>query len=307
MLAHILALTVGLSSFGLYMSAFFFPEVHRKNDFTWSGVGMFYALVLWVCAGRITGGVLLGQTASVVLLGWLGWQTLALRRTLTPRDQQTQLPGSAKSLGEALQSGWKQLQTTLLQRLQKLPLLNNLVQPVAGVFAAIPRGYLFKIASSLQNLLKPKPKPKRSPKPHSPKSRANQSTSAADEKVEAPVEVEEAIAKFEDSDELDEFEDLDELELTESSDPSTPSTAELIPEAEVIPEKSSGAIAPETSEASTEEIQTEEIQTEEIQTAAISAAESSVADTSEVLEESKEPGKTENLNGAIASPDDSSS
>lgn len=92
MLAYILALFVGLGSFGLYMAAFFFPEVHRKNDFIWSGVGLFYALVLWVCAGRMTGAVLLGQIAVVSLLGWLTWQTLQLRRQVAPVDQQTPLP-----------------------------------------------------------------------------------------------------------------------------------------------------------------------------------------------------------------------
>ncbi len=92
MLAYVLALVVGLGSFALYMAAFFFPEVHRKHDFIWSGVGLFYALVLWVCAGRITGGVLLGQTASVALLGWFGWQTLTLRRQISPLEQQTALP-----------------------------------------------------------------------------------------------------------------------------------------------------------------------------------------------------------------------
>jgi hypothetical protein len=73
MLAYVLALVIALGSLAIYMTAFFFPEVHRKEDFIWSGVGLFYALVLWVCAGRITGGVLLGQMASVALLGlvWL--------------------------------------------------------------------------------------------------------------------------------------------------------------------------------------------------------------------------------------------
>jgi Ycf66 protein N-terminus len=78
-MAYILALAVAISSFAMYMTAFFFPEVHRKNDFIWSGIGLFYALVLWVCAGRITGGVLLGQIGSVVLLGCFAWETLNLR------------------------------------------------------------------------------------------------------------------------------------------------------------------------------------------------------------------------------------
>ena len=73
MLAYVLALVVGLGSLAIYISAFFFPEIHRKNDFIWSGVGLFYALVLWVFAPRISGGLLLGHVASVALVGlvWL--------------------------------------------------------------------------------------------------------------------------------------------------------------------------------------------------------------------------------------------
>ncbi|MEH1835678.1 MAG: Ycf66 family protein [Nostoc sp.] len=92
MLAYVLALVVGLGSLAIYIAAFFFPEIHRKNDFIWSGVGLFYALVLWVFAPRITGGLLLGHVASVTLLVWFGWQTLSLRRQLTPQAQQTQVP-----------------------------------------------------------------------------------------------------------------------------------------------------------------------------------------------------------------------
>jgi hypothetical protein len=102
MLAYLLALAVGFGSLAIYMAAFFFPEVHRKSDFPWSGVGLFYALILWVCAGRITGAVLLGQIASVALLGWFGWQTLILRRELTPVARQTPIPNfdlAGKSTG----------------------------------------------------------------------------------------------------------------------------------------------------------------------------------------------------------------
>ena len=94
MLAYILALTVGLGSLAIYLAAFFFPEIHRKNDFIWSGVGLFYALVLWVFAGRITGGLLLGHVASVALLAWSVTQTLSLRRQLTPKIQQTPIPST---------------------------------------------------------------------------------------------------------------------------------------------------------------------------------------------------------------------
>jgi hypothetical protein len=92
MLAYILALVVGVGSVAIYLAAFFFPEIHRKNDFIWSGVGLFYALVIWIFASRITGGLLLGHVASVSLLVWFGWQTLSLRRQLTPEVQQTSVP-----------------------------------------------------------------------------------------------------------------------------------------------------------------------------------------------------------------------
>lgn len=96
MLAYILALAVAIGSLAIYMAAFFFPEIHRKNDFIWSGVGLFYAFVLWVCAGRLSGGLLLGQIASVVLLGWAVIQVLQLRRQLTPAVQQTAVPSAAE-------------------------------------------------------------------------------------------------------------------------------------------------------------------------------------------------------------------
>jgi hypothetical protein len=128
MLAYVLALVVGLSSIALYMAAFFFPEVHRKHDFLWSGLGMFYALVLWVCAGRITGGVLLGQTASVALLGWLGWQTLVLRRQVAPVDQQTAVPTAAE---------WQALSSKAWGSISSAELIAPLAKPLGKQFAKL--------------------------------------------------------------------------------------------------------------------------------------------------------------------------
>ncbi|PSN10391.1 hypothetical protein C7271_26060 [filamentous cyanobacterium CCP5] len=103
MLAKLLATGIGLGSLSFYVAAFFFPEVHRRHDFFWSGVGLFYALVLWVCAGRFTGALLLGQMASVALVVWLGWQTLRLRRAKTPVLLQT--PATA----DAWRGFWQEL------------------------------------------------------------------------------------------------------------------------------------------------------------------------------------------------------
>ncbi len=133
MLAYVLAWVVGLGSLGIYLAAFFFPEIHRKNDFIWSGIGLFYALVLWVYAKRVTGGLLLGQTASVSLLCWFGWQTLTLRRQLTPLDQQTQLPG-----GETVESKFSGLKSSLQQQLTKLPRPRPKVAPAKTAPVAPP-------------------------------------------------------------------------------------------------------------------------------------------------------------------------
>ncbi|MEM6400488.1 MAG: Ycf66 family protein [Cyanobacteria bacterium P01_D01_bin.116] len=91
-MTHFLALIVGFGSLAIYLAAFFFPEVHRKNDFYLSGLGLFYALVLWFFAPRIGGWFFLGQLAAVALLIWFGLQTFSLRRQVTPEMQQTTVP-----------------------------------------------------------------------------------------------------------------------------------------------------------------------------------------------------------------------
>jgi Ycf66 protein N-terminus len=114
MLAYFLALVVGLGSIAVYLTAFFFPEIHRKNDFIWSGVGLFYALVIWIFARRISGGLLLGHVASISLLYWFGWQTFTLRRQVTPAMQQTPVPTT------------EQLQSTIAEQVNKLSLSERL-------------------------------------------------------------------------------------------------------------------------------------------------------------------------------------
>ncbi|MGC1216156.1 MAG: Ycf66 family protein [Phormidesmis sp.] len=109
MFAHGLAILLGLSSFIFYMAAFFYPEVHRRIDFWLSGLGMACAVVLWFCAGQITGLVLLSQLALIVLLGALGWQTLSIRREKTPVYQQTPVVLTPEVVGTWAKSKINQL------------------------------------------------------------------------------------------------------------------------------------------------------------------------------------------------------
>lgn len=82
MLSYALAIAVALSSLVLFLTAFLMSDIHRRDDFLWSGVGLFYALVLWFCARNITGAILLGQTAATILLVSYSWQTLKLRKAV---------------------------------------------------------------------------------------------------------------------------------------------------------------------------------------------------------------------------------
>ena len=91
MLPYILAVVVGLSSLYLLTTAFIAPDRHRQDDFLWSAVGLFYALVLWLCAERITGAILLGQAAAAILFIAFAWQTLKLRQALFYPDKPVKL------------------------------------------------------------------------------------------------------------------------------------------------------------------------------------------------------------------------
>lgn len=91
MLPYALAIAVGLSSSLLFVTAFFFKDIHRQDDFFWSGIGLFYALVLWFCATSITGAVLLGQLAVVALLIAYFWQVIKLRKAIANPDKRDNL------------------------------------------------------------------------------------------------------------------------------------------------------------------------------------------------------------------------
>jgi hypothetical protein len=84
MLSYALVLIVGLGSIGLYLTAYLYPEIHRKTDVWWSGIGLFYTLILLIYRRPI--GLLLGHTASVVLLVWLSYQALQRRWTMVIAD-----------------------------------------------------------------------------------------------------------------------------------------------------------------------------------------------------------------------------
>lgn len=132
LLSEVLAGVVGLGSVTLYLAAFFFPEVHRRHDFFWSGVGCFYALILWLDAGQITPTELVGHLASLSLMGWLGWQTLTLRRKRTPISLQTPYT----------QDSWptfrREMTALALDALRQTPLRRWLPQPASET--ALERG-----------------------------------------------------------------------------------------------------------------------------------------------------------------------
>lgn len=108
MLTFLLVWTVALGSLTILGAGMVFPELSRKNDLIWVGVGLFYALVLWVNTGNIGGGLLLGQTAGISMMIWLGWQTLTQRRELTAPDKKTPVPDWLKKIVDIVTSLWHQ-------------------------------------------------------------------------------------------------------------------------------------------------------------------------------------------------------
>ena len=112
----LIAVTVGLGSFGLYMVAFFFPEAYRKYDLTWSGVGTAYAIALWLGRNQVTMTLLVSQLAIVALLGRFGWQNLELRRAIAPDNEKTAFPEAGTTLSDVIQFKIRQLVQFLTQK-----------------------------------------------------------------------------------------------------------------------------------------------------------------------------------------------
>jgi len=92
MLIYLLVIALALASLLLFLSAFFLPKLHRRDDFFWGSVGLFYALNLWVCRESFRGGILLGQVAATALLLSFGWQLWRLR-VLSPESGEFSLIG----------------------------------------------------------------------------------------------------------------------------------------------------------------------------------------------------------------------
>jgi hypothetical protein len=137
MLVYLLAIASGSGSLALFLTAFFLPEIHRKGDFIWSGIGLFYALVLWVMAAKVGGGLLLGETAGVAILVWAISQVLQTRWKLVPAEQRSapsvELVAKIEQLfsEESLQK--IQTKVTELAGKVKLPEMGKATPPAAKV------------------------------------------------------------------------------------------------------------------------------------------------------------------------------
>jgi Ycf66 protein N-terminus len=108
----LLGWVISFGSLGFYLAGFLLPEVRRKKDAIWSGVGLIYALALLTNGDRISFGLLLGELASATLIGWFGWQILQQRRELSESTSQTQIPNSVQAVFPFLKEGWGRLLAT---------------------------------------------------------------------------------------------------------------------------------------------------------------------------------------------------
>ena len=144
MLSYALAIAVALSSLVLFSTAFLMSDIHRQDDFLWSGVGLIYALVLWFCHRNITGAVLLGQAAAAALIVSYNWQTLRLRKAIANPEKADEVnnfsvlqavngllkPSSQKNLSSSVQQNKSGLLGKLFGNKKKAAITNTKLDEV---------------------------------------------------------------------------------------------------------------------------------------------------------------------------------
>lgn len=140
MLSNLLALMVGSGGLALIAGAFLAPKLYRNNDLIWGGVALFYGVVLWFCSTQIRGAVLLGDSAAVSLIGWLGWQAFLSRWNNLSAEEQAQFrDGSAlNSQIKALRSGQTLPVPGSAPNRKSPPAMAPLTTPIAETIARSP-------------------------------------------------------------------------------------------------------------------------------------------------------------------------
>ena len=134
----ILALAVAIASLAILTTFLLFPKAHRKEDFALGGGGLLYALILWACAGRITGAVLLGQMAAIALLGWFGWETITLRKQVSSLAQQLPVaePGIEAATGSSA-SGTPSSNATAEEKAPEAEVASEMPEPTVSEEEAV--------------------------------------------------------------------------------------------------------------------------------------------------------------------------
>jgi hypothetical protein len=159
MLTYILVWIISLGSVGLYLIAYLFPEIHRKNDWIGGGVGLFYGLILAANAQTMPAGLLVGHFASVGLILWLGQQMLSQRRLLVTEDAPRPVPGSMRDrLRTLVLQTWKWLEPLRLfmansvAKLLEKPQEANISEIEVNVPEAVKTNFLNQLTEPLSNL-----------------------------------------------------------------------------------------------------------------------------------------------------------
>jgi hypothetical protein len=216
MLPYILAVVVGLSSLYLLTTAFIAPDRHRQDDFLWSAVGLFYALVLWLCAGRITGAILLGQAAAAILFIAFAWQTLKLRQALFYPDKPVKLFTIVGWLGNRLGKVTPSQSPKTKAKAEKVAAkvketVKETVAPVAEKAAAIGEPItesVTEIAEKAQETVAPV---------------AEKAAAIGETITESVTEIGEKAAEIiDDGETFDDFDDFDDFDLAKEIPPTEP-------------------------------------------------------------------------------------